>query len=308
VTASSGHVRVLLIEDDLGDALLIRESLAESKVTIFELVEARRLAEGLSYLDRDEADLVLLDLALPDSLGMRTFETLRGHAPSVPVIVLSGLDDEEVAVEAVNRGAQEYLVKGDVSGPLLARSIRHAIERHGLQEQLRGLATRDELTGLNNRRGFTSLAEHELKRASRAGRRVVVLFIDLDRMKTINDTLGHAEGDRALRAAADILSSTFRDSDIVGRVGGDEFCVMLCSEADDDGAVTKARLAEAVEAYNRTSEAGFELSFSVGSETHDATEAASLDEILERADRRMYEHKRGKDLRALLTDETAGAR
>jgi sigma-B regulation protein RsbU (phosphoserine phosphatase) len=128
-------IRALLVEDNAGDARLIREMLRESRAgqPVVELTHVDRLAAGLEHLATDEADVVLLDLTLPDSRGFDTFARTHAAAPDVPIVVLSGLDDEDTAVRAVHAGAQDYLVKGRVDGALLVRAMRYAIERQTLQ-------------------------------------------------------------------------------------------------------------------------------------------------------------------------------
>ncbi|HWP29422.1 MAG TPA: response regulator, partial [Chloroflexota bacterium] len=128
-------LNVLLIEDNPGDARLIQEMLAEGRNGVFRLERADRLAGGLARLAAGPVDVVLLDLSLPDGQGLDTFRRLHAQAPHVPVVVLSGLDDEEVAVRAVQEGAQDYLVKGQVDGPLLVRALRYAIERQRAAEE-----------------------------------------------------------------------------------------------------------------------------------------------------------------------------
>ena len=122
-------LRVLLVEDDPDDALLLCEMLDEVESVRFELTHVDRVAHGLERLREQRFDVVLLDLSLPDSHGFETFERIHAQAPEVPIVVLSGLDDQTLAVRAVQEGAQDYLVKGRVSGDLLVRAMRYAIER-----------------------------------------------------------------------------------------------------------------------------------------------------------------------------------
>jgi sigma-B regulation protein RsbU (phosphoserine phosphatase) len=129
-------VKVLLIEDNPGDARLIELMLAEAGSDYFQLERAERLAVGLHRLERDGIGVVLLDLSLPDSRGLATFAQMHAHAPNIPIIVLSGLNDTTVAVQAVHEGAQDFLIKGQVDGQLLVRAMRYAIERKRMTEQL----------------------------------------------------------------------------------------------------------------------------------------------------------------------------
>jgi signal transduction histidine kinase len=150
-------VHVLLIEDNPGDARLIREMLRETGGTpdSIEVTFADRLALGLQRLTETVADLVLLDLSLPDSTGLETFDRLHAAAPSTPVVVLSGLSDERVAIDAVHRGAQDYLVKGQVDGGTILRSMRYAVERQRLESARADLERqRDE---------FFSSVSHDLR-------------------------------------------------------------------------------------------------------------------------------------------------
>lgn len=172
---------------------------------------------------------------------------------------------------------------------------RDITERKLQEERLRDLAILDDLTGLYNRRGFMALANQHLKQAKRAKRRALVIFADLNGLKTINDTHGHADGDRALIAAADVFNRTFRDSDVVARVGGDEFAI-LAVEADTHNLETiRARLQQALDIANRAHLHPFELSVSIGVVSYDPDQHATVEELMALADREMYTHKRGAE-------------
>ena len=140
-TPDSPRFTILLIEDNPGDARLIQVMLAEAGENLFTLERVDRLSRGLERLERGDVGLVLLDLSLPDSHGLQTFHRLHDAAPQVPIIVLSGLNDETVAVNSVHEGAQDYLVKGHVDSVLLVRSIRYALERKRITEELERVAT-----------------------------------------------------------------------------------------------------------------------------------------------------------------------
>jgi signal transduction histidine kinase len=150
-------IKVLLIEDNPGDTRLIKEMLAEARGACFELECADRLSSGLACLAQGRIDVVLLDLGLPDSRGLGTLVKVQAEVLTVPVVVLTGLDDEALAVEAVKEGAQDYLVKGEVDSNLLGRSIRYAIERKRAEETLRQL-DRERMKS-----EFISNVSHELR-------------------------------------------------------------------------------------------------------------------------------------------------
>ena len=154
--------RVLLVEDNPGDARLIRELLQDAGDADVLLDEAQRVDEASALLDQHEFDVLLLDLSLPDSHGFETFAKLHAHASRVPIVVLTGHDDEAMALAAVKAGAQDYLVKGLVSAELLTRAIRYAIERHGLlqreQEAAAQLRALDEVKSV-----FIAAVAHDLR-------------------------------------------------------------------------------------------------------------------------------------------------
>lgn len=131
ITPLDRTFQVLLVEDNPGDALLLRETLADapSPAPTLEWTHVRLLKEGLGRLREQNFDVILLDLSLPDSQGLHTFDSVTKHAPGTPVVMMTGLDDEQIALEAMQRGAQDYLVKGATDGRSIMRAIRYAIER-----------------------------------------------------------------------------------------------------------------------------------------------------------------------------------
>src|ERR671933_1348950 len=130
-------IRILLVEDNPGDARLVEILLSEVNAPRFFITHAEHLSEALQRLEGQSFDVILLDLSLPDSSGLETVSRTRGAAPRTPLVVLSGQDDEEVALRALQRGAQDYLVKGRGGGDTIARVIRYSIERERAEEELR---------------------------------------------------------------------------------------------------------------------------------------------------------------------------
>lgn len=126
-------LKVLLVEDNPGDALLVREALSESAPTTLRLEHADSLSAASARLERDGIDVVLLDLSLPDSAGLNGFAKLRAKAPALPIVLLTGLDDERLAAEAIARGAQDYQIKGQVTGQMLSSILRYAVQRQRLE-------------------------------------------------------------------------------------------------------------------------------------------------------------------------------
>jgi two-component system cell cycle response regulator len=283
---------MLLVQKD-GDGKLVHE-LTKAGDGRLEVESATELGEALRRLSRGGIDVVLLELSLPDSEGMSTFERTNAFAPEVPVVVLTDGYDEELAVSTVQAGAQDYLVKGSADSGEIVRALRYAQERHRLVMALRSLSLMDDLTGLYNRRGFSDLGSQYLELARRTDREVTLVFLDVDRFKTINDTLGHHIGDRALRKVAEVLRTTFRRSDIIARMGGDEFAVLAMQLSEDDPAAIVTRLREHFTDFNVSHREPYQLSVSIGCTRDEGGRGGSLEDMLTGADALMYDEKRAK--------------
>jgi two-component system, cell cycle response regulator len=287
------RTRVLLVEDNPGDARLVREALNDGLPGQFTVQVAESLKQALETLRAaiDEVDVVLLDLSLPDSQGLETYRAVHAQCSACPILVLSGLNDESIALKAVNEGAQDFLRKSRVDSELLPRAIHYAIERNRLLEQVRQLAIIDELTGLMNRRGFMMLADHQRNLADRKGTSLTLLYLDVDRFKLINDQFGHEEGDRALRELAAVLLHTFRRSDVVARLGGDEFVVLMADVNGDGLRTVLDRVRKNLAALSQDTRFLWRLAVSVGVVQYDAANPATLEGLVAAADQAMYREK-----------------
>ncbi len=168
---------------------------------------------------------------------------------------------------------------------------RHLSERKKIEEEIHALSITDQLTGLNNRRGFLSLGEQQLKLANRDKRGMALFFADLDGLKQINDMFGHEEGDKAIVEAANVLKETFRASDIIARLGGDEFAVLAINTGKTDSAIFSARLEQFLDARNNQEKRSYELSISMGFCCYDPENPITIDELMARADKLMYQEK-----------------
>ena len=238
-------INIMLVEDNPGDARLISELLKDVRGGLYQLDHVGRLSEGTEHIKRGTVDVILLDLGLPDCSGLDGLTAVKGIADQVPIVVLTGLDDEAVAVTAVKTGAQDYLVKGQVDGNLLWRSIRYAIERKQLEQKLAFVATHDSLTGLPNRFLLQDRLALAISQAERTSKKLAVLMLDLDQFKNVNDTLGHSMGDELLKAAGERLTGIVRGYDTVARLGGDEFIILLTEiGADAEAAEICGRIIE----------------------------------------------------------------
>jgi len=288
-------IKILLFEDNPGDARLFTETLKDISSQHYEITHVESLAEGLAILADKAMDIILLDLGLPDSQRLDTLIKLKSQVLGIPIVVLTGIDDEETALNAVQQGAQDYLVKQKINAEVISRVIRFAIERQKLQDAVRSLALLDDLTGLFNRRGFFTLAEHHLKLAERMHKNFYVIFSDIDDMKKINDDFGHLQGDLVLKKVADILRSSFRDSDIIARIGGDEFVVLIPDTGDYSPERTISRLQENINEYNKKEKK--DLSLSIGIADFYPDLKFSLQDLLDKADKHLYEEKKKRHLK-----------
>ncbi len=176
-------------------------------------------------------------------------------------------------------------------------------DRKQMEEQIRAISITDQLTGLLNRRGFLTLAEQHLKLSSRTKMGMLLFFADLDGMKWINDTLGHEAGDRALTEVAVVLKETFRASDIIARTGGDEFAILTIDTTGISPEIIMTRLQDQVDKHNNERGRRYKISISMGTAYYDPHNPCSLDELMSRADKLMYDQKRSKSQSKLTPDE-----
>jgi diguanylate cyclase (GGDEF)-like protein/PAS domain S-box-containing protein len=414
-------ITVLLVEDNPRDADLVIRTLGDQG-SRFSVTIVSTLAGALVSLSAAPFDVILLDIMLPDSSGFATIAAIRKEAPAIPLIVLTGFDDNDMAVAAVEAGVQDFLVKGDFEDAMMERAVRHAIARNHLEERLRAsedrlksvldlahdailstdarqrivlfnpaaermfgyrtdeivgrslslvipeplraahishfdefirdgvesrnmvdrpevsgrhrdggvfpvevslsrsqgpdgplftamirditdrkrteaelrlLATTDPLTGLANRRHLLERAERELARLQRFGNPFTLITLDVDHFKRINDTYGHACGDRALCGLAATCVRLLREIDMVGRMGGEEFTIILSETVGDEAMLVADRIRRGIaelrfDAETPDSEFSFTVSNGVA-ECH--REDTRIEQPLARADHALYDAK-----------------
>ncbi|MDB5969009.1 MAG: response regulator [Hydrocarboniphaga sp.] len=293
-------IGILLVEDSAADARLLSESLRDVAATEPVVIRVvRTLTEALAEMKRYSFTCVLLDLNLPDGHGVANVEALRSIDRRVAIVVLTGNDDEHVAVEAIRLGAQEYLIKGHFDGTKILRLLRHAIERnkhvYDLEDQRYRefhRASHDSLTGLANRELLYDRLEQSIGQAHLSGETFALCYLDLDGFKAVNDRYGHRVGDDLLVRVAQILRETVRPADSVARVGGDEFLVLM-RQFDNklDAGPRARRMRERVMAVRQIGEHQIDLDASVGIVLF-PQHGETVEVLMERADRAMYEAKR----------------
>jgi diguanylate cyclase (GGDEF)-like protein len=292
----------------------------------YRMLEAGNGVEALELARTELPDLVITDIIMPNMDGFTLTRRLRAEPllASVPVIFQTvHYLEAEVRKLATASGIQHILGKPaepqhilQAVNDALKRPTEPAklpqtgqLQREHLQlladklyeknlelektnERLRNLSLTDELTGLNNRRGFMILANGLLKFARRANHPICLLYIDMDSLKKINDTFGHAQGDIALTHFAHILTKTFRDSDVIARMGGDEFAVLTIDATEGSLKSIQERLQSNVDTHNLEAARGYALSFSLGIIRVDLDSTLTVEALLAQADEAMYAHKK----------------
>lgn len=282
---------ILLIEDNPGDYRLVREMLDEVPGDAFKLLHADQVSSAIPMLEINSVDIILLDLGLPDGNGLDTLVKVHALAPEVPIVVLSQVEDEAMAVKAVRIGAQDFLVKTHITSQQLSRSVRYAMERRQLQEHLHRLAHHDALTGLPNRKLFYDRLARAVAGARRHQRPLALMLLDMDDFKKINDTHGHHVGDELLRQVANRLSVCLRATDCVARLGGDEFIVYVADLADvQDAARVAQKILDSLSAPYRVDDLSFHAHSSLGIALH-PDDGDDMEVLVRHADAAMYAAK-----------------
>jgi two-component system, cell cycle response regulator len=288
-------IRTLFV-GEAKEARRLHRLLDPDQTSAFEISHVPGLDVAAERISSDPVDILLLDLGTRERQGRALVEAARAAAPDMPMVILAEREDNTLAIDALRHGAQDFLAKPELDHARLVRSLLFSIERHRLQRTLQNLSLVDDLTGLHNRRGFLALAEQHLRMILRKGA-ALLIYLDLDDLKLINDTYGHFEGNRALIVTANVLRACFRQSDILARLGGDEFCVLMTDAAQDSALQVRKRLQQRVDFINELSSWRFRLSLSVGIADVPVVHQPSIDELLRVADANMYEEKRQKRLR-----------
>ncbi len=243
------------------------------------------------YTAQEAVGQLINDLIVPDELheeGLTLSAVVAGGEKLQREVLRRRKDGTTVWVSI---SARPFKV-GDE--PIRVYGMYHDIsDRKHAEEELRALSLVDSLTGLPNRRAFITLSDQALKWAVRSDKEVLLIFIDVDNLKQINDSCGHLSGDRALMDTARVLRETFREADIVARLAGDEFIALVTADAASAGELIIQRIEARLKAHNEQEERPYKLSLSIGT-THAKAEGSNLLELMELADSALYEKKRGR--------------
>jgi diguanylate cyclase (GGDEF)-like protein len=240
--------RVLVIDDDRLQFRIVQQHFRNFKSGSYELEWSMTYEEGLEKLLSGNYAVCLLDYRLGDKDGLQLIRVASEAGCRTPIVFLTAESSGTVDIEAMEAGALDYLVKGEISPGSLERSLRYACKLGETLEALRRLATRDELTGLLNRREYDRILAEEEDRARRFGHSLSLAIIDLDLFKSINDARGHAAGDAVLKEVARRLAATIRTVDRAARIGGEEFALILVQTGKEPALEVARRAIRAIAA------------------------------------------------------------
>lgn len=240
--------RVLLIDDDRLQCQLTAASLAQFWLEKFQIEWVDNYDDGLKKLLEGDYSACLLDYQLGARDGLMLLREAQAAGCRVPIIFLTAEKDEKIDMLAMEAGALDYLIKGEINTRTLERTLRYALKLSDALEAMRRLATHDELTSLLNRREFDRIITEEHERAKRFSRSYAVVMLDLDYFKSINDQYGHPAGDLVLQAAAKRIRQQLRSVDRCARIGGEEFAVVLTEVDHVTAAEVARRLVEVMSA------------------------------------------------------------
>jgi diguanylate cyclase (GGDEF)-like protein len=298
--------RILIVEDD-ADFRRILSRRAERMG--LEVRQAEDGDQAIEAVQGDQFDALVVDLYMPGHGGLDVIEVARKYDPEIESLILTGSASVETAVEALRVGVYDYLTKPLESMTEFEMALTRALERRRLIrenkrlfQEIKRLADSDSLTGLGNRRKLQEVLLSEVERASRYNRPLSIIMIDMDALKSINDTLGHAAGDKALRMVADAIQRSIRKVDLATRFGGDEFLIVL-PEANADMAFSVAKRINQEVMKLRLEDKAIRISLGVASWKKIYT---STELFIEAADKAMYQAKRaeGEHIRVVDRDSS----
>lgn len=245
--------------------------------------------QAIAVIEQQAFDFMLTDVVLPDVDGLVLTEKVKAMQPDIKIIVMTGYGDSFTYDKAIAAGASDYIKK-----PFTMQELSARMKILQMQEDVLNWAITDELTGIYNRKGFYTLASHLLKLAKRNRQGMFLLYADLDDLKEINDTYGHKEGDLLISETAKLLCRSYRESDVIARIGGDEFVVFPVGTSGDSAERISDRLEKAIASYNEQNGENHRISLSWGIAFFKPESLHRVDDLLEEADNAMYCMKKGK--------------
>ena len=299
--------KILMIDDDRLQFRLTQTDFTKFQGELYELEWASTYEDGLAKILGGGYEACLLDYQLGSKDGLQLIREAIAAGCRTPIVFLTADSSPQVDIEAMNAGALDYLVKGEITPRSLERSLRYALKLGETLAALRQLATRDQLTGLLNRREFDRIMAEEAERSRRFGHPLALVMVDIDHFKAVNDTHGHLAGDAVLREVAKTLTAQLRTVDRVARIGGEEFALVLVQTGRSAATEVAQRVVKAVAASPVMIESGVSLRLTISAGLAVLPEDVSwLELLIGAADRSLYAAKRGGRNRVMTHAELAG--
>ena len=297
----SEAVSIILVEDEQDDAYIIKQLLSNKDPFAYRLIHVEDMAGLKQAISEFSADVILLDLGLTESKALTTLDLANSLIENIPIIVLTSYDDDEFGESAIQMGAQDYLPKGELSFHTLSRTIRFAIERFQLAQELKTSAHKDPLTGLNNRCAFNEYMTAIINKQQRYGEKFGLFYMGLDNFKPVNDELGHIAGDEVLKEIGQRFLHQCRKSDFVARVGGDEFVLVIPNFSTEQSLVDVAEKTievceRPIQVRTKSGLREVKVSISIGIVKAEANGNSTADSLVNRADAAMYKAKSESEL------------
>lgn len=270
-------INVLLVENNPLQIEIIRNQLSDQ----FEIDSIDALSKIRLALSEKKTHIILLDLEWPKSQGLQTYLECRSQAPETPIVILVASSEDLVISEAIRKGAQDFLVKGQLDEEVILKVLRHSVERHEFQQDALDILFSDEMTKLNNRRAFQILAEGQIRLAIRNQNSCILMYL------SIKD-----ENNELLKEMSHILRNAFRGSDILARMGVNEFAVLALDANEEDKIIIPGRLEKRIKEYNQKQNGSPFLSISYGLAVFDYKSPTSVEMLIKEAEEDLHKNVR----------------
>lgn len=295
--AKQSLLKILVCDDDPADRKLVRAYLRQITDREIVVLEAEQRREIQDALDKGRVSLVLMDIQMPEKSGMEWLAEIV-EKQTAPVVMLTGAGGEEIAVQSLQEGAVGYLAKSSLSKENLVKTIDSALAKwrqiqqaKADQEKLERLANLDSLTGLYNRRVILDRLNERIKYVRRYGEELSLIMLDIDHFKKVNDQYGHLIGDGVLEGIAVLVQRNIRDTDVVGRYGGEEFIIILLKTGLSSALGVAERIRKAIQGAEMKDSEGNVFSVTVSEGVSSYKPAEDERSLISRADDALYRAK-----------------
>lgn len=284
------RLHVLLVEDNEFDSMVIQKVLNNHESVLFVVTHVTTLQEAQYHCVTNNYDVILLDLSLPDCFGIETFKKLSFFSLDKPVIIMSGIDDEDLTVQTIKEGAQDFIIKGMIDKALFPQYILFAIERNRHLRESANPYLIDDLTGLYNERGFTFLAQQLLKIASRTNIQFHFFYIELSNLDFITEHFNYDEVHFAMTKSTQLIKKTFHELDLIARTKTNKFSILALHEDGLSSNEISDRFHREVESFNQSFDGGFTLEFHVGLVEYDPAQFATFESIFKKSETKVKQN------------------